>query len=209
MKALEEKGIGRPSTYATIMKVIKRRGYVTGESGRGPLIPETRGRLVSSFLAHFFDEYVDYGFTAGLEDRLDDIASGKEDWKSVLSGFWGPFAGDVESLKGIRTSQVVDVLDATLGAHFFGDDESIVDARLSAIEDAAQEGATQTESAGGYPTVAFDPEELSSTRRCPSCGHRSARSEAEPHGRVHRLQQLPIVRTHPPAGERRRRRRRR
>ena len=170
VKALEEKGIGRPSTYATIMKVIKRRGYVTGESGRGPLIPETRGRLVSSFLAHFFDEYVDYGFTAGLEDRLDDIASGKEDWKSVLSGFWGPFAGDVESLKGIRTSQVVDVLDATLGAHFFGDDESIVDARLSAIEDAAQEGATQTESAGGYPTVAFDPEELSSTRRCPSCG---------------------------------------
>jgi DNA topoisomerase-1 len=75
----------------------------------------------------------------------------------------------VESLKGIRTSQVVDVLDATLGAHFFGDDESIVDARLSAIEDAAREGAAQIESAGGYPTVAFDPEELSSTRRCPSC----------------------------------------
>ena len=137
------------------MKVIKRRGYVAGESGRGPLIPETRGRLVSSFLAHFFDEYVDYGFTAGLEDRLDDIASGKEDWKSVLSGFWGPFAGDVESLKGIRTSQVVDVLDATLGAHFFGDDESSVDARLSAIERAAEEAATQAESTGGYPTVAF------------------------------------------------------
>ena len=170
VKALEEKGIGRPSTYATIMKVIKRRGYVAGESGRGPLIPETRGRLVSSFLAHFFDEYVDYGFTAGLEDRLDDIASGKEDWKSVLSGFWGPFAGDVESLKGIRTSQVVDVLDATLGAHFFGDDESSVDARLSAIERVAEEAATQAESTGGYPTVAFDPEELSSTRRCPSCG---------------------------------------
>ena len=76
----------------------------------------------------------------------------------------------MESLKGIRTSQVVDVLDATLGAHFFGDDESSVDARLSAIERVAEEAATQAESTGGYPTVAFDPEQLSSTRRCPSCG---------------------------------------
>ena len=113
VRALEEKGVGRPSTYASILRVITKRGYVRSSGGRGPSSRETRGRLVSSFLSHFFGDYVDCGFTAGLEDRLDDVASGKETWKGVLADFWMPFAMEVEALKKVRTSLVVDVLDAT------------------------------------------------------------------------------------------------
>ena len=169
VKALEEKGIGRPSTYASIMRVITKRGYVASSGGRGPLVPETRGRLVSSFLSHFFDEYVDYGFTAGLEDSLDDIASGKEGWKGVLESFWRPFAGEVETLKGIRTSLVVDVLDATLGAHFFGDDKKTLETRMRRIEEAAERAAEEDDANSPYPEIAFDRDALSDARRCPSC----------------------------------------
>lgn len=169
VKALEEKGIGRPSTYASIMRVITKRGYVSSSGGRGPLVPETRGRLVSSFLSHFFDEYVDYGFTAGLEDSLDDIASGKEGWKGVLENFWRPFAGEVETLKGIRTSLVVDVLDTTLGAHFFGDDEETFETRMRRIEEAAERAAEEDDANSPYPEIGFDRDALSDARRCPSC----------------------------------------
>ena len=169
VKALEELGIGRPSTYATIMRVITKRGYVSGTGGRGPLVPEMRGRLVSSFLSHFFDEYVDYGFTAGLEDRLDDIANGKEEWKGVLSNFWGPFAGEVDTLKGLRTSLVVDVLDAILGVHFFGDDNETLEARLKDIEAAYAVAAEEVSKDLPYPKLAFDPDALSALRKCPSC----------------------------------------
>ena len=169
VKALEEKGIGRPSTYASILRVITKRGYVTGTGGRGPLVPETRGRLVSSFLSHFFAEYVDYGFTAGLEDALDDVANGEKKWRDTLGDFWGPFQGDVESLKGVRTSLVVDVLDATLGVHFFGDDESALEHRMRAVAEATEEAARDEDLNSPYPTLAFDPKTLSARRKCPSC----------------------------------------
>ena len=169
VKALEEKGIGRPSTYASILRVITKRGYVTGSGGRGALVPETRGRLVSSFLSHFFAEYVDYGFTAGLEDALDDVANGEKKWRDALADFWGPFQGDVESLKGVRTSLVVDVLDANLGAHFFGDDEAALERQMRAIEAATEKAALDQDPNSPYPALAFDPETLSERRKCPSC----------------------------------------
>ena len=169
VKALEEKGIGRPSTYASILRVITKRGYVTGAGGRGALVPETRGRLVSSFLSHFFAEYVDYGFTAGLEDALDDVANGEKKWRDTLADFWGPFQGDVESLKGVRTSLVVDVLDATLGVHFFGDDEAALEHQMRAIQAATEKAALDQDPNSPYPALAFDPERLSERRKCPSC----------------------------------------
>jgi len=169
VKALEEKGIGRPSTYASILRVITKRGYVTGSGGRGPLVPETRGRLVSSFLSHFFAEYVDYGFTAELEDALDDVANGEKRWRDTLADFWGPFQGDVESIKGVRTSLVVDVLDATLGVHFFGDDEAALEHQMRAIQEATEKAARDHDPDSPYPALAFDPETLSERRKCPSC----------------------------------------
>ena len=169
VKALEEKGIGRPSTYASILRVITKRGYVTGSGGRGPLVPETRGRLVSSFLSHFFAEYVDYGFTAELEDALDDVANGEKRWRDTLADFWGPFQGDVESIKGVRTSLVVDVLDATLGVHFFGDDEAALEHQMRAIQEATEKAARDNDPDSPYPALAFDPETLSERRKCPSC----------------------------------------
>jgi DNA topoisomerase-1 len=151
------------------LRVITKRGYVTGSGGRGPLIPETRGRLVSSFLSHFFSEYVDYGFTAELENALDDVANGEKKWKDALSSFWGPFQGDVENLKGVRTSLVVDVLDATLGAHFFGDDETLFENRMRAIEETAKKSSSDDDPNAPYPEVRFDPETLPEKRKCPSC----------------------------------------
>ena len=175
VRAMEEKGIGRPSTYASIVKVMLKRGYVVGGGGKGPLIPETRGRMVSSFLTHFFDEYVDYGFTAGLEDKLDDIASGDAEWKDVMSKFWKPFHGDVQGLQNIRTSLVVDVLDATLGAHFFGDDESETKARLDAIAATAEPPRSEGDAAApkragdAWKSPDYDPATLRASRRCPAC----------------------------------------
>ena len=177
VRALEEKGVGRPSTYASILRVITKRGYVRSSGGRGPLVPETRGRLVSSFLSHFFGDYVDYGFTAGLEDRLDDVASGKETWKGVLADFWMPFATEVEALKKVRTSLVVDVLDATLGGHFFGDDEEALERRVRLAEEAAEAFARgdASDDPGGdaegdaFARLPFDANDLSLARRCPSC----------------------------------------
>ena len=194
VKALEEKGIGRPSTYASILRVITKRGYVTGSGGRGPLVPETRGRLVSSFLSHFFAEYVDYGFTAELEDALDDVANGEKRWRTAYFDFWGPFQGDVESIKGVRTSLVVDVLDATLGVHFFGDDEAALEHQMRAIQEATEKAARDHDPDSPYPALAFDPETLSERRKCPSCAGGAPRLETQPHGRVHRVQQLPCVR---------------
>ena len=89
MKRLEELGIGRPSTYASILQVLQDREYVRLDRRR--FYPEDRGRIVTAFLTGFFRRYVEYGFTAGLEEQLDDISGGRIDWKTVLREFWDAF----------------------------------------------------------------------------------------------------------------------
>ena len=117
VKRLEELGIGRPSTYASIISVLQDRSYVKLESRR--FMPEDRGRLVTAFLSSFFERYVEYGFTAELEDRLDDISGGRREWKQVLRDFWEAFSKAVDGTKELRVREVLDTLDELLGPHFF------------------------------------------------------------------------------------------
>ncbi|HEY0900898.1 MAG TPA: DNA topoisomerase, partial [Micavibrio sp.] len=117
VKRLEELGIGRPSTYASIIQVLQDRNYVKIDKRR--FIPEDRGRLVTSFLVKFFNRYVDYDFTANLEEELDAIASGDLKWKKALREFWESFSKTVEGTKELTITEVIDVLDAELGPHFF------------------------------------------------------------------------------------------
>ncbi len=123
VKALEEMGIGRPSTYASIMQVLRDRNYVEMQARR--FVPQDRGRVVTTFLAKFFTKYVDYDFTANLEEELDAIAGGHADWKQALRDFWGDFKAAVDETKELTITEVIDYLDADLGPHFFPEgDES-------------------------------------------------------------------------------------
>jgi len=117
VKKLEELGIGRPSTYASIMQVLQERNYVRLE-GRA-FVPEDRGRIVTAFLVSFFRRYVEYNFTAELEEQLDHIAEGEAQWKKVLKQFWTDFSGAVGETKDLTITKVIDELDADLGPHFF------------------------------------------------------------------------------------------
>lgn len=117
VKKMEELGIGRPSTYASILTVLRDRNYVRLEARR--FIPEDRGRLVTAFLTSFFARYVDTGFTASLEEQLDDIAEGKANWREVLRAFWTDFSAAIGETKDLKISDVIDALDADLGPHFF------------------------------------------------------------------------------------------
>jgi DNA topoisomerase-1 len=117
IKKMEELGIGRPSTYATTLNVLRERGYVKLEKKR--LMPEDKGRLVTAFLESFFQRYVEYDFTAGLEEKLDLISDAKLDWKDVLRDFWRDFLAAVDNTKELRVSQVLDALDEILGPHIF------------------------------------------------------------------------------------------
>ena len=127
VKRLEELGIGRPSTYASIISVLQDRDYVRLEKKR--FIPEDRGMLVTSFLANFFQRYIQYHFTADLEDRLDDISEGRTDWKQVLHDFWTKFETSIDNTKDLAIKDVLDALDKTLGAHFFPQTDPNVDPR--------------------------------------------------------------------------------
>ncbi|UPY35973.1 type I DNA topoisomerase [Sediminicoccus sp. KRV36] len=117
VKKMEELGIGRPSTYASILQVLQDREYVKLDKRR--FTPEDRGRLVSAFLVAFFERYVDTGFTAGLEEQLDDISGGRAEWRAVMHAFWNDFRGAVDATKDLKISDVIDRLDSELGAHFF------------------------------------------------------------------------------------------
>jgi DNA topoisomerase-1 len=128
VKKLEELGIGRPSTYASILQVLQDRDYVVLDKKR--FVPSDRGRIVTAFLTNFFQRYVEYGFTAELEDQLDDISNGKIDWKAVLRQFWQNFARAVDDTKDLTIRQVIDALDEALGPHFFPVGEDGKDTRL-------------------------------------------------------------------------------
>jgi DNA topoisomerase-1 len=117
VKRLEELGIGRPSTYASILQVLKDRKYVRLDKRR--LYPEDRGRIVVAFLESFFAKYVEYDFTAGLEEQLDLISNNEIAWRDVLRDFWRDFIGSVDDIKDLKISQVIDALDALLAPHLF------------------------------------------------------------------------------------------
>ena len=117
VKALEEKGIGRPSTYASIIQVLQDRQYVSVENRR--FTPQDRGRVVTAFLESFFLRYVEYNFTADLENQLDEISGGRLDWKKVLSDFWHDFAAAIDGTKDLTRTVVIDAVDALLEPHLF------------------------------------------------------------------------------------------
>jgi len=117
IKKMEEVGIGRPSTYSATVSVLQDRNYVRVD--KRALIPEDRGRIVTAFLESFFNRYVEYGFTAGLEEQLDLISDGKLAWKDVLREFWKDFQHHVEEIKDLRVSEVLDALNDMLADHIF------------------------------------------------------------------------------------------
>ncbi|MGP1394340.1 MAG: type I DNA topoisomerase [Inquilinaceae bacterium] len=128
VKAMEDLGIGRPSTYASILQVLQDRDYVRLEKKR--FFPEDRGRLVTAFLRSFFERYVEYDFTAKLEGQLDDVSGGRLDWKTVLREFWTAFSDAVANTKDLTITQVIDALDEDLGPHFFPPRGGDADPRL-------------------------------------------------------------------------------
>ncbi|MFD2264540.1 type I DNA topoisomerase [Lacibacterium aquatile] len=128
VKKLEELGIGRPSTYASIIQVLQDRDYVKIDQKR--FVPEDRGRIVTAFLSSFFERYVRYDFTANLESQLDDISEGKIDWRAVMRQFWEPFIAAIGETKDLTITQVIEALDEDLGDHFFPDKGDGKDPRL-------------------------------------------------------------------------------
>jgi DNA topoisomerase I len=130
VKKMEELGIGRPSTYAPILSVLQDRKYVRLDKRR--FIPEDRGRLVTAFLVSFFEHYVDTGFTAGLEEKLDDISAGSANWRGVMHAFWDEFSKAVEQTRDLKITDVINALDEELGPHFFPAREDGSDPRVCA-----------------------------------------------------------------------------
>jgi DNA topoisomerase-1 len=124
---MEELGIGRPSTYASILQVLKDRGYVRIDRKR--LVPEDKGRVLTAFLESFFARYVEYDFTAGLEEQLDRISNNEMAWRDLLRDFWREFTAAVGDIKELRVAQVIDALDEMLAPHVFPVREDGVDPR--------------------------------------------------------------------------------
>jgi DNA topoisomerase-1 len=122
VRKMEELGIGRPSTYASILSTLRDRSYVRMDRNR--FIPDDKGRIVTTFLANFFKRYVEYGFTADLEEKLDEVSAGDLDWKQLLRDFWRDFSAAIGEAKELRITAVIDHLNEMMGPHLFvpGDD---------------------------------------------------------------------------------------
>ena len=127
VKRMEELGIGRPSTYASTLAVLQDRDYVRMDRKR--LVPEDKGRLVIAFLESFFRRYVEFDFTANLEQQLDLISDGSLEWKDVLRDFWRDFTAAIGEIKDLRVSEVLDALNEMLGPHIFPPKEGVSDSR--------------------------------------------------------------------------------
>ena len=127
VKKMEELGIGRPSTYASILTVLRERDYVRMEKNR--FIPEDKGRLVTAFLEQFFRRYVEYDFTAALEEKLDLVSAGELEWKQLLRDFWKDFHAAVGEIGDLRVTHVLDALNIALGPHIFPQKEDGSDPR--------------------------------------------------------------------------------
>ncbi|WP_139413251.1 type I DNA topoisomerase [Bartonella mastomydis] len=127
IKKLEELGIGRPSTYASTLATLCDRGYIVIDKRK--LIPDAKGRIVTAFLENFFNRYVEYGFTADLEEKLDLISDGKLSWKDVLRDFWDGFNASISNIQELRIANVLDVLNVTLAPLAFPEREDGSDVR--------------------------------------------------------------------------------
>ncbi|SFT79931.1 type I DNA topoisomerase [Sedimentitalea nanhaiensis] len=128
VKRMEELGIGRPSTYASIVTTIQDREYVRKDKNR--LIPEDKGRLVIAFLQNYFRKYVGYDFTAGLEDELDQVSAGDADYKAVLNRFWRDFSAAIAETSDLRITEVLEKINEVLEPHLFPPNEDGTDPRL-------------------------------------------------------------------------------
>ena len=117
VKKLEELGIGRPSTYAAILEKLRERSYVRMDKNR--FVPDDRGRLVTAFLENFFQRYVEYDFTADLEEKLDQVSAGDLQWKALMREFWKDFSGAIGDISELRIGEVIDALNEALGPHIF------------------------------------------------------------------------------------------
>ena len=117
VKRMEELGIGRPSTYASVLTTIVDREYVKKDKNR--LFPEDKGRLVTAFLANYFHKYVEYDFTADLETELDDVSAGERDYKDVLTRFWRDFSAAVAETADLRIGEVLEKIDEFLAPHLY------------------------------------------------------------------------------------------
>jgi DNA topoisomerase-1 len=136
VKRMEELGIGRPSTYASTLAVLRERDYVKIEKKR--LVPEDKGRLVIAFLESFFSRYVQYDFTAGLEEQLDRVSNAELDWKQVLRDFWTEFSAAIDGTKELRVTEVLNSLNELLGPHIFPAKEDGADPRVCPVCGAGQ-----------------------------------------------------------------------
>jgi len=128
VKRMEELGIGRPSTYASIVTTIQDRGYVEKDKNR--LIPQDKGRLVTAFLTNYFRKYIGYDFTADLENQLDEVSAGEADYKKVLSQFWRDFSAAIAETADLRITEVLEKINEVLEPHLFPPTEDGSDPRL-------------------------------------------------------------------------------
>ena len=148
VKKMEELGIGRPSTYASIVTTIQDRGYVTKDKNR--LIPEDKGRLVTVFLVNYFRRYVGYDFTAGLEEELDRVSAGEADWKDLLGRFWRDFSAAIEETAELRITDVLEKINEVLAPHIFPPREDGGDPRLCPNCGAGQLSLKTARSGGAF-----------------------------------------------------------
>ncbi len=128
VKKMEELGIGRPSTYASVITTIQDREYVRKDKNR--LFPEDKGRIVTIFLLNFFKRYVEYDFTAALEEQLDDVSAGERDYKDLLDNFWRDFSAAIAETSDLRITEVLDVLDDALAPQLYPPREDGTDPRI-------------------------------------------------------------------------------
>ena len=128
VKRMEELGIGRPSTYASIVTTIQDREYVRKDKNR--LIPEDKGRLVTAFLTNFFRKYVGYDYTASLEEELDNVSAGEADYKKLLADFWGDFKITIDEAMDMSITEVLEKINEVLAPHIFPPNEDGTDPRL-------------------------------------------------------------------------------
>ena len=133
IKRLEEEGIGRPSTYASIISKIQERNYVKKEKNR--LVPEDTGRLLNFFLEAYFNKYIEYNYTAKLEENLDDISSGEKHWKDVIKGFWEELSQSVEYAMSFSITEVLDNLNIKLANYLFDDGTGEIQKNCTSCDD--------------------------------------------------------------------------
>ncbi|MDE0524574.1 MAG: type I DNA topoisomerase [Boseongicola sp.] len=156
VKKMEEIGIGRPSTYASVVTTIQDRGYVRKEKDR--LHPEEKGQLVTAFLMNYFRRYLSYDFTAKLEEELDDITSGSRNWKDVLARFWDEFNAAIEETSELRFADVLEKINEVLAPHLFPPTEDGRDSRVCPHCGAGQLSVRTARSGGAFIGCSNYPE---------------------------------------------------